>query len=89
MTDLLRTYPVGLYADSTFGHDHIREALAGLVEEFGGDQNLADDLRGRWSDDLSEEDEALDFLNGLSDERTFAMAEGDLLLLGPEAWGTS
>lgn len=45
-----RRYKEGCWGDGTFGHQHVRERLAQLVEEY--DSELAERLRGEMSDDV-------------------------------------
>lgn len=77
----------GCYADACFGHDHIRERLADLCEEYGNDA-LADVLRESMSDDASEEDDALEWLNETACENVrFELSDGDLMLFSEdEVW---
>lgn len=69
----------GCYADSTYGHNHVREALADMVEECGASE-LAERLRRGMSDDASEEYEALDLLNTYCLDCYFDFDNGDLML---------
>jgi len=71
----------GCWIDGAFGDDHRREKLAGLVAPF--DAELAEELRGPGSDDLSEEDDAIDRLNDQAVEEgyLFVFDSGDLLLV--------
>lgn len=71
---------IGCYADSGFGHDHVRSMLSMLVLD-AGREDLAELLLGDMSDDASEEDEALDVLNELCSENVyFDFHDGDLML---------
>ncbi len=74
----------GCYADGALGHQHVRDNLAYLVRDLGGE--LSDMLRGAMSDDASEEDAALDLLNEHAPEgMVWTFSDGDLLLV-PEDW---
>ena len=87
----------GCYGDgSTFGTTHIRERLYDLVNstlkfgnpdltqlEFG--ERLLADLDAEPSDDFSEEDNAIDFLQQFTEEGLFwMMHSGDLILTEEE-----
>jgi hypothetical protein len=76
---------VGCYADGAYGHDHIRERLADLVESVGRRSlaldKLIEDLRNPMSDDASEEEDALDYLQTFTAEGVYwAFEGGDLIL---------
>lgn len=73
---------IGCYADGTFGHNHVREILAGLIQGYNLD--LAEELRKPMSDDASEENEALDILDNHCDGVSFILENGDLMLIGSE-----
>lgn len=86
---------VGCYADSLFGHAHLREMLALLL--FNNLENFAPTDRGSAkrvllelqldepSDDLSEERDAVDLLNELVEPGVlFEFVDGDLVLLETE-----
>lgn len=68
----------GVYIDSAAGHEHIRQVLANLVEEYAPD--LASELRGAPSPDLSEEDDALDVLNQMTRGGVWSFHNGDIIL---------
>ena len=80
---------VGCFADGTYGHQHIRERLATEVETIARRtvkvdevKDLLASLRGEMSDDASEEDEALDFLNSYAASNVrFEFVDGDLMLV--------
>ena len=70
---------IGCYADSTFGHGHVRRKLAELVE--GIDPMLAKELRVSPSDDMGEETDALDILNDRTQQTCrWEIIDGDLML---------
>ena len=72
----------GLYADAAFGWDHIREIMADMVEEWLGDKELAEELRGEPPDDAGDEYEALDKLNEVTENGYWEFSEyGDGLVL--------
>lgn len=77
---------VGCHADGAFGHQHCRERLASLLDEaFDGKGFdhlvVAGLLRGPGSDDLAEEDEAIDLLQSVTEDGLFwAFLDGDLIL---------
>ena len=69
----------GCYGDGAGGHDHVRARLAELVQPF--DAPLSDLLREDGSDDLSEEDEALEILGEHSAPgMVWEFNDGDLIL---------
>lgn len=73
----------GVYGDAAFGEEHVRDILANLVEHF--DMELAEELRGEPSDDLSEEDDAIDLLNDRTEPgAVWEFVEGDLVLAAEE-----
>lgn len=74
---------LGCYADGTFGHDHIRTILAGMVDRWNGPQDLVESLQGEMPDDDSDTDEAIEFLNetACSVGVMFTMDNGDLMLI--------
>jgi hypothetical protein len=70
---------IGCYGDGAFGHTHIRWKLAELVEDI--DPMLAKELRSTSSDDMTEEDDALDLLNDRTQQTCrWDLVDGDLLL---------
>lgn len=75
-----RNYAIGCYGDGSFGHAHVRQRLADLVEEYSED--LAEELRGEMSDDGGEEDGALEVLNEhtANDGVVWEFVDGDLML---------
>ena len=83
----------GCMADATHGHQHVRERLACLVEDWPGIERakeLPALLRGSMSDDASEEDEALEFLNDCEDwynqsAGVWGLVDGDLFYM-PSDW---
>lgn len=86
---------VGCYADETFGMKHVRDVLAGLVENNCNAPELVAALRADMSDDASEEYEAIDLLNSevCSENVHFEMCEGNLMLVDasrncPDCGGT-
>jgi len=76
----------GCYGDGVYGWDHVRDALAGLVESLGPlGADLAEELQGLMSDDASEEDDALDLLNEHTTGGYWAFGEnGEGLMLYQE-----
>lgn len=69
----------GCYADGSLGHQHIRERLAGLVEN--QDPKLAESLRGDMPNDAWDEDEAIDMLNAQTEAGiAWFFQDGDLVL---------
>lgn len=94
----MRTVYHGCYADGAFGHSHVRDVLADLVEDALAEDKhapadertrleaLVDELRGPQSDDAGEEDEALDYLNTRyqTHDACFHFDGGDLLFAVPE-----
>lgn len=73
----------GCWGDGALGHKHVRHKLADLVLECGK-VDLYHELMGEPSDDLGEEDEALDILNDRTYNAVWCFREGDLLLLSKE-----
>ena len=74
---------IGCYGDGTFGHEHIRDILADLLQEIGTEDSnsLIAALQHEMSDDLCEDD-ALDLINErLCDGCFFCFENGDLLLV--------
>ena len=72
----------GRYGHGSYGHEHVRDRLANLLDRYTMSAELADTLRGTPSDDVSEEIEALDLLNKqCEDGLAFEMVAGDLLLV--------
>ena len=84
---------IGCYADGTFGTDHRRHILCDLLSNIGGLMKLASDMRltanslseeliDDLPDDYSDEDDAIDFLNELTEDGSiWTMVDGDLLLI--------
>jgi hypothetical protein len=72
---------VGCFADGSYGHSHIRAKLADMMNTFGQTE-LCEALEGEMSDDASEEQEAIDWLNdnACTPDVYFVMVDGDLLL---------
>ena len=73
----------GLYADGTFGHQYARGVLAFLVNELEqeGMQDLIDSLDGKMPDDAWDEGQALEVLQGVTEEGLFwEFKDGDLVL---------
>ena len=69
----------GCYGDGTLGHGHVRSRLAELIEPFNSD--LYNELCVEGSDDLSEEDEALEILGEHSSAgMVWDFQDGDLVL---------
>lgn len=72
---------IGCFADGTYGHDHVRERMAVLLEKLAPSV-IVEDLREPMSDDCCEEDAAMDALNALcSEDVFFTLDGGDLLLV--------
>ena len=85
---------VGVHADGTFGHEHVRARLSQLVMAVDGDmgnpgpQELAISLEGPMPDGAWDEEEAIDMLNFATDEDfEWEMFEGDLRLASLEMLG--
>lgn len=77
---------VGCYADSSFGHDHIRDVLADYMDQLR-EPKLATELRSEPSDDMSEEDDAIDILNENTTKGcSWGMYEGSLCLSADQDW---
>lgn len=77
----------GCYADGTFGADHRRQLLADMLGDimnrhFDEYQKLQRELRIEPSDDISEEDDALEIINSVTSNATWQMVDGDLMLIG-------
>ena len=69
---------IGCWGDSTFGHTHVRKRLSIMVR--GECVEVADMLLDKPSDDLSEEDEAIEILNEqCNDGVFFDFIDGDLV----------
>ena len=69
----------GCYGDGSLGHSHVREKLAHLIFPFNA--GLSDLLREDPSDDMSEEDEALEILGEHSAPgMVWEFHDGDLIL---------
>lgn len=83
---------VGCFGDSSFGHQHVRNCLATLLQHLlrpcgaevdGKDvvEQCIQALQGEMSDDASEEYEAIEMLNDVAvDGVHFEFCDGDLLL---------
>lgn len=79
----------GCYADGSYGHEHVRAKLAGLVKDIvmrrGGDlfgRDIWNALTHPMSDDASEEMDAIDYLQEhTSDDALWCFEGGDLLLM--------
>lgn len=82
----------GCFGDGAFGHQHVRERLATLLEELAAGplipeastradaEGLAEELRGPMSDDASEEIAGLEMLNDWGvDGVHFDFVDGDLI----------
>lgn len=94
MKPLFQTVDAGLFADGLHGHDHIRCTLASvlrMIRTLPGlpgpscvrATHLALLLDGRMSDDASEENDAIEFLNhpNLAKDVEFRLIDGDLVLV--------
>lgn len=92
MTKKFTRDDIGCYADSVFGHDHIRETLTDLLRETKQDDTvmqLIADLSGDMSDDAQEEeDDAIEIINDelCEDGVEFGLVDGDLVLLETDGW---
>lgn len=77
---------VGCYLDSTFGRQRIRWELAEMIRGLpGADADLMSSLRGPLEeapDDLSDEDDALEILQAVTDDASWEFRDGDLMLVG-------
>jgi hypothetical protein len=78
----------GCHADGAFGHEHVRDRIAGLLlllhpaGEDGPHGELIAALAGEPSDDAYEESEALDRLNAACSRAVYwELDAGDLLLV--------
>lgn len=81
-----RRTDVGTFADSTFGHEHIRSRLHGLIksvaEGFNAESDsIIDSLEGPMPADAWDEDAAIELLNEYCEPGVFfELSEGDLVL---------
>lgn len=72
------TEDIGCIADGALGHQHVREVLSSIMDEFSYPM-IAEELQGKGPDDLSDEDDALDILNTEHVEGVYiAFVDGDL-----------
>lgn len=86
----------GCWADGALGHSHVRSVMAQLLIRLyrhhprGGDglywksniEALVSELGSDMSDDASEEDDAIEWLNHeCYDDTYFSLCDGDLLLM--------
>ena len=72
----------GCWIDGAFGHDRTRMLLACMIRFAAPESHLIAELEGPESDDLSEEDDALELLNGHCEpDVMFVFEAGDLLLV--------
>lgn len=77
----------GCFGDGAHGHQHIRLVLADLLADAGAPLDYIKPLENEMSDDASEEDDALEWLNdNVCDGVAFGFADGDLLLLSHAGW---
>lgn len=74
---------VGCYSDGAFGHTHLRERLAELCEDLGY-KRVPGWLRKEGSDDLYEEDAAIELLQRHTEEGLIWWMDGGDLLLTEE-----
>lgn len=78
---------VGCHADDTFGHQHVRNTLAALIETLDGGlgnedaQALQESLEGTMPDDAWDEIEALDILQQNTTDDLSWELEGGLILV--------
>lgn len=88
MVNEISFYPndAGVYADGSFGHQHIRCRLADLIcavdNGMGSEtmREVAASLSGDMPNDAWDEDEALVILNDATEGAEWAIYNGDLLL---------
>ena len=84
---------VGCYADGAGGQEHIRAVLADILGYFRKTSEiraLIAELEDEPSDDMSEEDDAIELLNSITAEGfSWGMSNGDLMLLSNEDWEAS
>ena len=74
----------GCHADGTFGHSHIRTALAGLIGGYTCNKSneAYDSLSKPMPDDAWDEDEALEILQSHTEPGLiWLMDSGDLMLM--------
>lgn len=80
----LTCFDADVYGSGEFGHNHIRGCLNTLLQWWNPVETAAlrTALCGEMSDDASEEDDAIEYLNtNACDGCYFALSEGDLWLL--------
>lgn len=79
---------IGCYGDGGCGHAHVRERLAGIISCLLdlNVRNIREALYAEPSDDLWEEDAALDYANDelCDDNVCFTFYNGDLMLVSNE-----
>ncbi|MCK5604433.1 hypothetical protein KAR91_21260 [Candidatus Pacearchaeota archaeon] len=82
---------IGCHADCIFGHQHRRSILANYVRKIVGikfpsiDPTLVNELHAEPTDDFSEEDDAIEILQSVTDDSlVWALEAGDLLLMSKE-----
>ena len=79
---------VGCYADGCTGHQHVRNTLAQLVEDTAPRRDareiepLVQSLRADvWPDDMSDENDAIEYLHKFTDARcVWELVDGELFL---------
>lgn len=76
----------GCYADGSFGYPHMRSVLASLLGRLQQDTaELIESLEGPPPDDIADEYEAMDYLQGFTSPLLLWMFEGgDLVLVRAE-----
>lgn len=94
MKTLFTKQDIGCHADGTFGNDHCRNVLQTLLDDVGRSDGFEPSeqltyiaeirrfLMADPSDDFSEEDEAIEILQSVTDDNLqWVMESGDLLLI--------
>ena len=92
MKTLYTAKDAGCYADGAYGHNHCRDVLAELFAVCQQRTGVAPEgawetergLAGEGSDDLHEEDDAIDYLNTVTEGATWQYVDGDLMLVANE-----
>ena len=78
---------LGCWVDACFGHEHLRERLANMLEAAGGPEKLVVELRAEdESDDFGDVDDAVAWLNenAVVGNVVFTLDAGDLILTEDE-----
>jgi hypothetical protein len=76
---------IGCYADNTYGEDHRRQVIIGLLQDIGKGKRLIKELEKTASDDYGEETEAIEILQSVTEDGyCWEMSDGDLMLIDAE-----